>query len=933
MFNFLNNLTQNSLNTLQEEVKKINALEKEIELLTEFEIKDRVNKLIKQYQIEQNFDSILNESFALTREASKRTLGLRHYDTQLMGGIVLHQGKIAEMKTGEGKTLVGTLPVVLNALSLKGVHVVTVNDYLAKRDQQWMSQLYRYLGLSVGLIQENMSSSERRKNYAADITYVTNSELAFDYLRDNMGTSVDELVLRDFNYCIIDEVDSILIDEARTPLIISGSVESPIEKYITADEVCNYLNSKVHYTVDEKAKNITLTSKGIGQVEKMLNTKSLYDKNDPWIPYINNAIKAKILFIKDTNYIVRGNEVVIIDEFTGRIMADRRWGEGLHEAVEAKERVPIKKGSETLGSVTYQNFFLSYPKFAGMTGTAKTAEGEFEKIYKREVVVLPTTKPLLRKDLTDLVFKDEFTKWQNVAEYTQQCHLRGQPILIGTTSIEKSELISSLLQDLKISHRLLNAKPENIKLESEIVAQAGRIGAVTVATNMAGRGTDILLGGNPDFQTRKNIFSLITHLEQDLTFYQQNLQIKNKILKRYKDSNLRKKLETKKRGTKIALAKYCQLRLLLIKIINSTKYGKYIKDQKELPFQDFNTSFNVLKKYNQNQIELLIFNLIENGYLKSSSFLDNYIFVNYIDFLKKNKTESQKEKIVVQDLGGLNVIGTERHESRRIDNQLRGRAGRQGDPGTSRFFLSLDDNLIRIFGANQLKSLMEKTQFNSTRPLESEFLTQGLETAQKKVEDFYYDSRKRLFEYDEVTNKQRLAIYKERTAILKNKSVRPEMVAYGEDLMFSLAREVKSTNVQNQKEEFDQLNKEISFLLSLTHFCLSYEETKQMQLEEITQLLLRQFWVTYDLKEAEYETIAPGLIRLIERTSLLKQIDSTWKTHLQKADILRETIGWRSYGQLDPLREYKNEGFKLFIETIREIKYNSVYDIIKSKFP
>ena len=732
MFNFLNNLTQNSLNTLQEEVKKINALEKEIELLTEFEIKDRVNKLIKQYQIEQNFDSILNESFALTREASKRTLGLRHYDTQLMGGIVLHQGKIAEMKTGEGKTLVGTLPVVLNALSLKGVHVVTVNDYLAKRDQQWMSQLYRYLGLSVGLIQENMSSSERRKNYAADITYVTNSELAFDYLRDNMGTSVDELVLRDFNYCIIDEVDSILIDEARTPLIISGSVESPIEKYITADEVCNYLNSKVHYTVDEKAKNITLTSKGIGQVEKMLNTKSLYDKNDPWIPYINNAIKAKILFIKDTNYIVRDNEVVIIDEFTGRIMADRRWGEGLHEAVEAKERVPIKKGSETLGSVTYQNFFLSYPKFAGMTGTAKTAEGEFEKIYKREVVVLPTTKPLLRKDLTDLVFKDEFTKWQNVAEYTQQCHLRGQPILIGTTSIEKSELISSLLQDLKISHRLLNAKPENIKLESEIVAQAGRIGAVTVATNMAGRGTDILLGGNPDFQTRKNIFSLITHLEQDLTFYQQNLQIKNKILKRYKDSNLRKKLETKKRGTKIALAKYCQLRLLLIKIINSTKYGKYIKDQKELPFQDFNTSFNVLKKYNQNQIELLIFNLIENGYLKSSSFLDNYIFVNYIDFLKKNKTESQKEKIVVQGLGGLNVIGTERHESRRIDNQLRGRAGRQGDPGTSRFFLSLDDNLIRIFGANQLKSLMEKTQFNSTRPLESEFLTQGLETAQKK---------------------------------------------------------------------------------------------------------------------------------------------------------------------------------------------------------
>lgn len=932
MFNFLNNFTQNNLNTLKEEVKKINKLESEIAILTEFEIKERINKLIQQYQIDQNFDNILHESFALTREASKRTLGLRHYDTQLMGGIVLHQGKIAEMKTGEGKTLVATLPVVLNALSLKGVHVVTVNDYLAKRDQQWMSQLYRYLGLSVGLIQENLNSTERRKNYAADITYVTNSELAFDYLRDNMGTSVDELVLRDFNYCIIDEVDSILIDEARTPLIISGTREAPIEKYITADEVCNYLNSKIHYTVDEKAKNITLTSKGIEQVEKMLNIPSLYDRNDPWIPYINNAIKAKILFLKDINYIVRDNEIVIIDEFTGRIMSDRRWGEGLHEAVEAKERVPIKKGSETLGSVTYQNFFLSYPKFAGMTGTAKTAEGEFEKIYKREVVVLPTSQPLIRKDLTDLVFKDEFTKWQNVAEYAQQCHLRGQPILIGTTSIEKSELISSLLKDLKIKHRLLNAKPENIKLESEIVAQAGRIGAVTVATNMAGRGTDILLGGNADFQTRQNIFNLISHLKQELFFYKENSKIKNKIVKKYQ-LNLAKKVKSKKIITNILIAKYCELRLILIKILNSTNYGYYLGSKKELVYQNFNYGFDILKKYNQNQIELLIFNIIENGYLDISNIVDHYIFVNYGNYLKKNKNESQKEKIIVQQLGGLNVIGTERHESRRIDNQLRGRAGRQGDAGTSRFFLSLDDNLMRIFGTNQLKSLLEKTQYNSTRPLESEFLSQGLETAQKKVEDFYYDSRKRLFEYDEVTNTQRLAIYKERNALLKYKSVRPEMIAYGEDLIFSLARELKNTNIQNQKNQFYQLNKEISYLLGLTHLYLEYEEVTKLKVEQITQLLLRQFWLTYDLKEAEFENITPSLIRLVEKTSLLKEIDSAWKTHLQKADILRETIGWRSYGQLDPLREYKNEGFKLFVETIREIKYNSIYAILKSKFP
>lgn len=932
MFNFLNTFTQNNINSLKEEVKKINSLESEIALLSELEIKERVNKLIKKYQIDKNFDNILHESFALTREASKRTLGLRHYDTQLMGGIILHQGKIAEMKTGEGKTLVATLPVVLNALSLKGVHVVTVNDYLAKRDQQWMSQLYRYLGLSVGLIQENLNPKERRKNYAADITYVTNSELAFDYLRDNMSTSLNDLVLRDFNYCIIDEVDSILIDEARTPLIISGTLEAPIEKYITADEVCNYLNAKIHYTVDEKAKNVTLTSKGIEQIEKILNIPSLYDRNDPWIPYINNAIKAKILFIKDINYITRDNEIVIIDEFTGRIMADRRWGEGLHEAVEAKERVPIKKGSETLGSVTYQNFFLSYPKFSGMTGTAKTAEGEFEKIYKHEVVVLPTAKKLIRQDLTDLVFKDEFTKWQSVAEYTQQCYARGQPVLIGTTSIEKSELISSLLSDLKIKHRLLNAKPENIKLESEIVAQAGRISAVTVATNMAGRGTDILLGGNPDFQTRQDILNVINHLKMDYFFYNQNSKIKNDVIKGYW-LNFGQKLMAKKLITNILIAKYCELRLMLIKILNSNKYGYYLKYQKEMPYKKFNYGFDILKKYNQTQIELIIFNIIENGYLDISNFIDHYIFVNYGNYIKKNKRESHKEKVIVQKLGGLSVIGTERHESRRIDNQLRGRAGRQGDPGMSRFFLSLDDNLIRIFGANQLKPLMEKAQFNSTRPLESEFLSQGLETAQKKVEDFYYDSRKRLFEYDEVINTQRLAIYKERNALLKYKSVRPEMIAYGEDLIFSLARELKNTNIQNKKAQFYQLSKEISYLLGLTHLYLDYEEVKRLKLEEIINLLLRQFWLTYDFKEAEFETIAPGLIRLVEKTSLLKQIDSAWKIHLQKADILRETIGWRSYGQLDPLREYKTEGFKLFVETIREIKYNSIYDILKSKFP
>ena len=440
MFNFLKP-SVSDFNAVSREVQKINSLEREIQTLSDAQIQERVQKLIKQYKAEQDFDTILAESFALTREASKRTLGLRHFDTQLMGGILLHKGKIAEMKTGEGKTLVATLPVCLNALSLKGVHVVTANDYLARRDQQSLSQLYRFLGLSVGLIQENMNSAERRRNYAADITYVTNSELAFDYLRDNMATEPSELVQRRYNYCIVDEVDSILIDEARTPLIISGVSDTPVEKYVAADEVANYLKPQLHYIVDEKAKSVTLTSQGITQIQDLLQIRDLYNVQDPWIPYLLNAIKARVLFVKDVSYIVKNREIQIVDEFTGRIMADRRWSEGLHQAIEAKEQVPILKGSETLASITYQNFFLLYPKLAGMTGTAKTAEVELEKIYDLEVDVLPTNREMVRKDLPDFVYKDEFSKWKAVANECENAHLLGCPVLIGTTNIEKSEII------------------------------------------------------------------------------------------------------------------------------------------------------------------------------------------------------------------------------------------------------------------------------------------------------------------------------------------------------------------------------------------------------------------------------------------------------------------------------------------------------------
>lgn len=885
MFNFLTNFTQKDKISLTEQVQKINKLENEISVLTENEIKERINKLIRQYQIEQNFDSILCESFALTREASKRTLGLRHFDTQLMGGIELHKGRIAEMKTGEGKTLVATLPVVLNALSLKGVHVITVNDYLAKRDKQWMSQLYRYLGLSVGLIQENMDSNERRKNYSADITYVTNSEVAFDYLRDNMSNSIDELVLRDFNYCIIDEVDSILIDEARTPLIISGNVEGPIEKYVTADEVCNYLKAKSDYIVDEKNKNITLTSKGIKQVEQILNVTSLYNISDPWMPFINNALKAKNIFVKDVNYIVKNDEIVIVDEFTGRVLADRRWGDGLHQAVEAKEGVPIKSGSETLGSVTYQNFFLSYPKFGGMTGTAKTAEAEFEAIYQRQVSVIPTARRMMRKDLSDLTYKDEFTKWQAISKESENIHRIGRPILIGTTSIEKSEIISELLKNRGIKHLLLNAKPENIQRESEIIAQAGRKYSVTVSTNMAGRGTDILLGGNPEFQTRQNVLNFAKNL---------------------------KKMETNK------LEKELILKEILLKYkLNSIPYSEILNCSKKL------------KYYTEKELESLILNLRENGYVNNSNPLDIYINSVFEYFYRKNRKNCNSEKIEVQNLGGLYVIGTERHESRRIDNQLRGRAGRQGDLGTSRFFISLDDPIFRIFGGDRIKNIMTQFNLDDDTALESNLLNKALDKAQQKVEDFYYESRKRVFDYDEVLNRQRLSIYKERKAILLSRSIRSEIVAYGETLMCDIIEEAKRLKFENENLKFDQLNNQISYLLSIPYLIFDYKKFDIEQIENFEFELLKQFWLTYDLKEAEFETSFPNLIRILEKTTLLDQIDLAWKNHLQKAEILRETIGWRGYGQLNPLREYKNEAFKLFIETISEIKYNSVYEILK----
>ena len=506
-----NPFTKNSLVTkYQKLINQINCLETNLKILNDDELRVKTLNLQKQHETTSNSNSLIAESFALTREASSRSLGLRHFDVQLLGGLVLNSGKIAEMKTGEGKTLVATLPAVLNALKKKGVHIVTVNDYLANRDQVSMGQIYRFLGLNTGLIQEGMSNLERKENYNADITYVTNYELVFDFLRDNMVSNIENVVLKPFNYCVIDEVDSILIDEAQTPLIIADPIETSNIKYVTAAEITNYLEANIHFKIDEKNKNITLTQDGSKQIETILTIQDLYDPQDPWIPYIINAIKAKALYFNNIHYIIQNNRIIIVDEFTGRIMPDRRWGEGLHQAIEAKEKLPIRKSTETVASITYQNFFLSYPKLSGMTGTGKTAEIEFEKIYNLSVEEIPTARPNIRKDFPDLIYKDQFSKWNAIAQECNNISRNGQPILIGTTTVEKSEMLAQLLNEYKLSYQILNAKPENVRKESEIVAQAGKKNSITIATNMAGRGTDIILGGNTRFKTQKELYTLLT---------------------------------------------------------------------------------------------------------------------------------------------------------------------------------------------------------------------------------------------------------------------------------------------------------------------------------------------------------------------------------------------------------------------------------------
>ena len=861
-------------------INNINELESNLKLLSDADLLVKSINLQKQYKVQKNLDSLIAESFALTREASIRTLGLRHFDVQLLGGLVLNDNKIAEMRTGEGKTLVATLPSYLNGLTKKGVHIVTVNDYLVSRDQNAMGQIYRFLGLSTGMVKENMLSVERQKNYDADVTYVTNSELGFDFLRDNLSLNIKNVVLRPFNFCIVDEVDSILIDEAQTPLIISNSIETRLDKYIISAETVSYLDVNIHFKVDEKNKNVILTKEGSIRIEQILNVQDLYNPNDPWIPYIINALKATTLFFINVHYIVQNNKVIIVDEFTGRIMPDRRWSEGLHQAVEAKENVTIRQDTETAASVTYQNFFLLYPKLSGMTGTAKTAELEFEKIYNLSVVEIPTAKPNIRKDLPDVIYKDDLSKWNAVAKQCQKISLTKQPILIGTTTVEKSEMLGQLLNEYNLSYQILNAKPENVRRESEIVAQAGMQGSITIATNMAGRGTDIILGGNIKFKIRKFLYVLLT-------------SYKNKI----RITKIETIFPLLKQSVRISQ----KFIIVLISLFNNPEFIKL-------------SDIEILKILNK--IEEI--GISKNSYESSIKFLLNELL--------KFETKNQKlDNKIVKNLGGLYIIGTERNDSRRIDNQLRGRCGRQGDPGTSKFFLSLEDRLLRLFGGSSIESLMNN-QFLDDSPLESKLLTKSLNAAQKRLEEADYESRKFLFEYDEVLNRQRNIMYYERRKILESVSAKPQLLAYGEQIIIEIVNKIKtnSRKIETLVSRIENLFGTELALGQILENLVNFEE------EELKLYLFQEFWLTYEAKTLELEIGHLGIIRALERTLILVYFDMEWKEHLQKMSLLRDSVGWRSYGQRNPLSEYKEEAYKLFKSRGLIIRHLIIYDFIRA---
>ena len=862
---FFQNPNTKILSKYAPQLKKIQTIGEQYSKLTDDELRLQTIDLRNKLSISQSQDTIIEAAFALVREATSRVLKIRHYDVQLIGGLVLNEGKIAEMKTGEGKTIVALLPTFLNALSGKGTHVVTVNDYLARRDSEVVGKVHRFLGLSVGLIQENMSPEERKQNYSCDVVYVTNNELGFDYLRDNMAFTSDEIVQSKFNFAVVDEVDSILIDEARTPLIISGPSEAPTQKYLQTSKLAPILKRDIHYSVDEKNQNVVLLEEGIVFCEQALNLPDLYNPEDPWISYILNSVKAKELFKLNTNYIINDEgEIVIVDEFTGRTMFGRRWSDGLHQAVEAKENVKIQDESQTLASITYQNLFLLYDKLSGMTGTSKTEELEFEKIYSLKVVQIPTNQTIKRKDFPDLIYKNQYIKWQAIAAECFEMYQIGRPVLVGTTTIEKSELLAALLSEYNVPYQLLNAKPENVEKESIIVAQAGCKNAVTISTNMAGRGTDIVLGGNPESLSLSKLTKLFENFDKNKPeLLQAQLQIEN--------------LDT----------------------FNSV-LDNYVSLIKELGDKQ------------ENNDELVA----------------NPLYPFYKKLLKEQEEIVKVDKAIIQQLGGLHVIGTERHESRRIDNQLRGRSGRQGDPGSSRFFLSLEDKLLRLFGGDQILGLMQNIGFQEDLPIQSPLLNQSLESAQRKVEAYYFDTRKQLFEYDQALTLQRNGVYIERRRILERKNVRDWILEYAERSLYDLVLYTRQLK-EGEEKTSETFSIKVQELLGLP-FKVELDKNS-LDVNKVFAFLQQQFQISYDLKEIEIESIETGLMRELERTFLLQQIDYSWKEHLQKISFLRDSIRWRAYGQKNPLTEYKKEAFNFFITMLTRIRHRVVYFVLRSK--
>ena len=826
---------------------QVEALDDKMQALNDIELKEKTNEFKNRIEEGETLDELLPEAFAVVRETASRVLGMKHFRVQILGGIILHQGRIAEMKTGEGKTLVATLPAYLNGLTGKGVHIITVNDYLAKRDKEWMGKVHEFLGLSVGCIVHGITSAERKQAYNSDITYGTNNEFGFDYLRDNMVIYKEEMAQRPLYFAIVDEVDSILVDEARTPLIISGKGDKSTSLYEMADRFAGTLTSRVidqsetksdpfnreikeetvDFTIDEKAKSIAITENGTEKAEKFFGIENLSDMNNMEIAHhINQALKARSIMKKDADYVVKDGEVIIVDEFTGRLMYGRRYSSGLHQAIEAKEGLNVRSESKTLATITFQNYFRMYEKLSGMTGTAKTEESEFREIYNMDVVEIPTNKPIIREDLADAIYKDEMAKFRAVIREIKERHETGQPILVGTISIEKSEALSSLLKKEGIAHEVLNAKQH--EREAEIVAQAGRFGSVTIATNMAGRGTDIVLGGNPDFLA---------------------------------------KLEMKKKGIDEEVISYVDSSLQV--------------DDEEI--------IEARKTY-------------EDLY-------DKY----------KDKTDEENRKVL--EAGGLHIIGTERHESRRIDNQLRGRAGRQGDPGSSRFYISLDDDLMRLFGGERMQNLVATLNMPDDEPLEHAILTKSIENAQKKVEGNNFGIRKHVLQYDDVMNKQREVIYGERRKVLEGDSLKDHI----HDMVSNLVDMNIDTYTMQSKfpEEWDleAFEAQMINLFNLEENFLDKSNIEELTKEKIVEDTMKLAEEKYRSREEEF---GEDRFREIERVILLQVVDTKWMDHIDAMDQLRQGIGLRAYGQQDPVRAYQVEGFDMFDEMTREIWEDTV---------